>query len=82
MIELKDVLHGQKGDLDAWLECQSEDEVRDAILALCSGSLRDEFAGRAMAAMISNPNVDGEQAGAVVTAAYQYADAMLAARAK
>ncbi len=45
-------------------------------------TMRDYFAAKAMAAMISNPNVDGEQAGAVVTAAYQYADAMLAARAK
>ena len=45
-------------------------------------TMRDYFAAKAMAAMISNPNVDGEQAGAVVTAAYQYADAMLAARTK
>ena len=48
-------------------------------------SLRDYFAAKALAALIGHPNKEGENCGAkavprLATWAYEYADAMLAAR--
>ncbi|MEE4463881.1 hypothetical protein V2S84_17530 [Azotobacter chroococcum] len=48
-------------------------------------SLRDYFAAKALAALINHPNKDGENRGAkavpiLAKFAYEYADAMLAAR--
>ncbi len=46
-------------------------------------SLRDWFAGQALAGLLSNPRADQEWAGKhAAVSAYNVADAMLAARAK
>ncbi|MFC0666208.1 hypothetical protein ACFSKY_22500 [Azotobacter chroococcum] len=86
-MNLIEALNGGNGALDAWLETQSEVEVRAAIKALISPeeTLRDKFAAKALAALINHPNKDGENRGAkavpiLAKFAYEYADAMLEAR--
>lgn len=81
---LLNALHGGKGSLDAWLEYNSEDEVRAAILALVSPTetLRDKFAGQAMQALIADGiKRDGSTTVPnVAKDAYLMADAMLEVR--
>ena len=47
----------------------------------CDMTLRDWFAGQALAGIMANPNVVSIADAEVVKAAYQHADAMLDARA-
>ncbi len=89
--DLWEALNGKKGALDGYLEVHNEQEVREHILALLEHkggeTLRDEFAGKAMQAIIiANPiygtpegNVSNSRA-AISDRAYQMADAMLTAR--
>ncbi len=82
--DLWDALNGKKGDLDSYLEVYNEQEVRDHILALLehkgATSLRDEFAGKAMQALVQS--WEGGTERDIALTAYSYADAMLAARSK
>lgn len=57
-------LHGERGELDAWLESRDEKEVRAAILAIVSPqeTLRDKFAAMALVAILSEPVIDGSKA--------------------
>lgn len=65
-------------------------QERDMALAECErlrADLRDKFAGIALGAMIGNTDKDGNTRGKKAVSvlamyAYEYADAMLAARAK
>ena len=45
-------------------------------------SLRDWFAGQALAGILSNPNIENKTFGADASAAFAAADAMLAAGGK
>ena len=78
-------LNGPRGDLDAWLEEMSEDEVRSAIRSIISPTetLRDKFAAKAMQGLLSQSaalRLDSPPYELAAKVAYGYADAMLAAR--
>lgn len=77
--ELLSALHGERGELDAWLESRNEKEVRAAILALVSPpeTLRDKFAAKAMQGYVTRAAYPTEVAA---TLSFQVADAMLKAR--
>jgi hypothetical protein len=52
----------------------------DQLMSVGGMSLRDYFAGQALAGMLANPWYDGHTARGVAKAAYEQADAMLAER--
>lgn len=41
MVEFIEALHGPRGALDSWLECNSEDEVRAHIISLVNLNKED-----------------------------------------
>lgn len=88
-MELIEALNGRQGYLDAWLETKNEAEVREAIKKLISPeeTLRDKFAAKAMQGMLAYPGCEmrgshhnNNTKEGVAIMAYEYADAMLAAR--
>ena len=83
-----DALNGPRGSLDGWLESASEEEVRAAIRRVMAPAedLRDRFAAKAMQSLIvtmahvaMNTGVHPGSAD-ISRTAYEFADAMLAAR--
>ena len=90
--ELMKALNGRKGDLDAYLEVNNEDEIRAAILGLIENvakTKRDEFAGQALAGvvldglgqpMFGDDDTAEKAAMRYARTAYKIADAMLKAR--
>lgn len=57
----------------------STGDPRDGVYCRDGMSLRDWFAGKALAGLLADPNCDGSYKG-VAESAYGFADAMLAAR--
>lgn len=88
MSALLEALKGPDGSLDAYLEIRSDTEIRDEILALMEPyqkTLRDEFAGLAMQALIAKSPFQAEPQTFEVhektaLGAYEYADRMMEAR--
>lgn len=81
MSDLLKALNGGKGELDAWLETQNEEELRTAILDFISPqeTLRDKFAAKALQGMMADTQIR-QSWGGFAKDAYDMADAMLEAR--